>query len=118
MACRWPADGVSAFGAVDPAAAHEIFVQEALIAGRSSIDAPFVAANRTLKAYVEGLEARIRRRDILVDEPTQAQFYAARIPLAVNSVAGFERWWREHSTAMPEALHMSLADLCRRETPM
>jgi len=105
------------YGAVAPAAAHEIFVQEALVAGHSSIDAPFVAANRTLKACVEGLEARIRRHDILVDDATQAQFYAARIPLAVNSVAGFERWWRELSPATPQALHMSLSDLCRREAP-
>jgi ATP-dependent helicase HrpA len=105
------------YGAVAPAPAREIFIQEALVAGRSSIDAPFVAANRTLKAHVEGLEARIRRRDILVDEPTQAQFYAARVPLEVNSVAGFERWWRETSQATPEALHMSLADLCRRDAP-
>ncbi|MGC1457456.1 MAG: ATP-dependent RNA helicase HrpA, partial [Steroidobacteraceae bacterium] len=105
------------YGAVAPAAAHEIFVQEALVGGHSSIDAAFVAANRTLRAHVEGLEARIRRRDILVDEPTQAQFYAARIPLAVNSVAGFERWWREQSQANPQALHMSLSDLCRRDAP-
>ncbi len=105
------------YGAIDPAAAHEIFVHEALVAGRSSIDAPFVAANRHLKAYVEGLEARIRRRDILVDEATQAQFYAARIPLAVNSVAGFERWWRESSEVVRDSLKMSLSDLSRRDAP-
>ncbi len=100
-----------------PAAAHEIFVQEALVAGRSSIEAPFVAANRALAAEVEALEARIRRRDILVDETTQAQFYAARIPLEINSVAGFESWWRERARSHPEALHMSLSDLCRRDAP-
>ena len=105
------------YGAVAPAAAHEIFVQEALVAGRSSIDAPFMAANRSLKSQVEGLEARIRRRDILVDEATQAQFYAARIPLAVNSVAGFERWWRELSQLGREGLHMGWSDLCRRDAP-
>jgi ATP-dependent helicase HrpA len=105
------------YGAVAPEAAHEIFVQEALVAGRSSIDAPFLAANRTLKAYVEGLEARIRRRDILVDDAAQAQFYATRIPLQVNSVAGFERWWRERSASAPEGLQMSLSDLCRRAAP-
>jgi ATP-dependent helicase HrpA len=105
------------YGAVAPLEAHEIFVQEALVAGRSSIDAPFVAANRDLKAQVEGLEARIRRRDILVDDATQAQFYAARIPLEVNSVAGFASWWREVGRGNPEALHMSLADLSRRDAP-
>jgi ATP-dependent helicase HrpA len=105
------------YGAVAPAAAHEIFVQEALVAGRSSIDSPFVTANRDLKAHVEGLEARIRRRDILVDEVTQAQFYANRIPPQVNSVAGFESWWRDTGRVNPEALRMSLADLCRREAP-
>jgi ATP-dependent helicase HrpA len=105
------------YGPIDPAAAHEIFVQEALVAGRSNIDAPFVAANRSLKAHIEGLEARIRRRDILVDEATQAQFYAAHIPLSVNSVAGFERWWRESSQPTREALTMSVSDLSRREAP-
>ncbi len=105
------------YGAIAPQAAHEIFVAEALVAGRSSIRAPFIAANRQLKAYVEGLEARIRRRDILVDEATEAQFFLARIPQQVNSVAGFERWWREHEAANPQCLHMSLADLCRREAP-
>ncbi len=105
------------YGAVAPLAAHEIFVHEALVAGRSSITAPFAAANRDLKAQVETLEARIRRRDILVDESEQAQFYAARIPLQVNSVAGFESWWRELERTNPEALHMSLSDLCRREAP-
>ncbi|HTB68210.1 MAG TPA: ATP-dependent RNA helicase HrpA, partial [Steroidobacteraceae bacterium] len=105
------------YGAVAPREAHEIFVQEALVAGRSSIDAPFVAANRELKARVEALEARIRRRDILVDETTQAQFYAARIPMQVNSVAGFESWWRQSASANPDLLHMRLADLCRRDAP-
>ena len=105
------------YGAVAPQAAHEIFVQEALVAGHSSIDAPFVAANRELKARVEGLEARIRRRDILVDESVQAQFYSAHIPVQVNSVAGFARWWREAAQVDPQILHMSLADLCRRQAP-
>ncbi|HTY93736.1 MAG TPA: DUF3418 domain-containing protein, partial [Steroidobacteraceae bacterium] len=105
------------YGAVAPLAAHEIFVQEALVAGRSSIDEPFVRANRELRAHVEGLEARIRRRDILVDESAQARFYATRIPEQVNSVAGFTTWWRTVASATPRLLHMSLGDLCRREAP-
>ena len=105
------------YGAVAPAEAHQIFIQEALVAARSSIAAPFVAANRELKAAVEALEARIRRRDILVDEALQARFYAARVPMQVNSVAGFESWWRERARTDPEALHMRLADLSRREAP-
>ncbi|HEY4339398.1 MAG TPA: ATP-dependent RNA helicase HrpA [Steroidobacteraceae bacterium] len=105
------------YGAVAPAAAHEIFIQEALVAGRSSIAAAFVAANRELTGQVEALEARIRRRDILVDEATRAQFYSARIPKQVNSVAGFESWWRECARANPQALHMSVPDLSRRDAP-
>ncbi len=38
-------------------------------------------------------------------------------PLQVNSVAGFERWWRERARTEPHLLHMSLSDLCRREAP-
>ena len=52
-----------------------------------------------------------------MDEAAQAQFYATRIPLQVNSVAGFESWWRDIGRGNPEALHMSLSDLTRREAP-
>ena len=105
------------YGSVAPQDAHAIFIQEALVAGRSRLSAPFLAANQALRAEIELKEAKVRRRDILVDDAEAAQFYATRVPQSVNSVAGFERWWRITSQAQPALLTMTPADLMRRAAP-
>ncbi len=100
------------YGNVAPREAQEIFVREALIEGRSKIRAPFLAANKVLRSDVERLEAKIRRRDILVDEQALCDFYRSRLPEEVNSVAAFERWLKDHRQG--DALRMTLSDLTRR----
>jgi len=80
------------FGRVDPAAAHEIFVREALAGDDIAIDAPFLAHNRRLAEEVAELEHKARRQDVLVDEEAIAAFYAERVPANIHSTAGFERW--------------------------
>jgi len=105
------------YGPVAPAEAHEIFIREALVAESSDLDTEFLRANRTCRAQVEGLEAKIRRRDILVDETTQVDFYRARIPQNISSLAAFERWWGGRQEREPRLLHMQAADLMRREAP-
>src|SRR5581483_2299157 len=66
---------------------------------------------------VEGLEAKIRRRDILVDEQAQMEFYAKRIPERVSSVSAFEHWRAGAERENPRLLYMSRADLMQREAP-
>ncbi len=105
------------FGNVAPREARDIFIREALVEGHSTLRAPFLVHNRDLKAQVEGIEARIRRRDVLVEEQTQCDFYGARIPERVNSIPTFERWWREVEPQTPQLLTMSLRDLMGREVP-
>jgi ATP-dependent helicase HrpA len=83
------------FSAIDPAVAHRIFVSEALVHGQSTIDAPFLARNAALRASLERLEAKLRRRDLVADDDTLTSFYAERIPEDVASVRSFARWWRE-----------------------
>jgi ATP-dependent helicase HrpA len=105
------------YGPIAPAEAHEIFVREALVAGDSSLAGEFLAANGRLRAEVEALEAKIRRRDVLADEQRQVDFYRARIPREVSSVAAFERWRMGAERRDPELLHMSAGDLMRRDAP-
>ncbi|MFN3297076.1 ATP-dependent RNA helicase HrpA, partial [Caldimonas sp.] len=56
------------FGKVDPAAAREIFIREALVAGEWETKLPFLSHNRKLIRQVEDLEHKSRRQDVLVDD--------------------------------------------------
>ncbi|HEU4625639.1 MAG TPA: ATP-dependent RNA helicase HrpA, partial [Steroidobacteraceae bacterium] len=105
------------YAIVAPAQAHEIFAREALVVGHSDVKGAFLAANRELLREVEKLEAKIRRRDILVDETTLVSFYTARIPERVSTVAAFESWRGKAERAAPRLLYMTLADVMARETP-
>jgi ATP-dependent helicase HrpA len=105
------------YGSVAPEEAREIFVREALVEGRMGSHPPFLSANLRLRAEVERMEAKIRRRDILVDEQTQAAFYLARIPERMSSASAFERWRAEAEGANPQLLFMTPADLMERDAP-
>jgi HrpA-like RNA helicase len=77
----------------------------------------FVHANRKLREDVEALEAKIRRRDIVVDEQAQMEFYAKRLPERVSSVSAFEHWRASAERENPRVLYMSLSDLMQRDAP-
>ncbi|HEY2816137.1 MAG TPA: ATP-dependent RNA helicase HrpA [Casimicrobiaceae bacterium] len=80
------------YGAIDPAAARDVFVREALVAGDPTIKAPFLERNRRLLSEVAELEHKARRQDVLVDEDNIATFYAERIPADISTRAAFEGW--------------------------
>lgn len=100
-------------GNVSPREAQEIFVREALVEGHSRIRADFLQHNRRLRQQVEVMEAKVRRRDILVDEQALCDFYLAHLPETVNSVAALEKWLKLPGHA--QKLQMTLADLTQRE---
>jgi ATP-dependent helicase HrpA len=102
---------------IAPIEAREIFVREALVAGNGQASGEFLAANRALLAEVEQLEARIRRRDIVVDETALVSFYTARIPVGVSTVAAFESWRVKAERRDPRLLYMTGADVMEREAP-
>lgn len=103
------------FANVDPAAAREIFIREALVGEEWETKLPFLAANRKLIAQVEELEHKSRRQDVLVDEDLIFAFYDAQIPQDVASGASFERWYREESKRQPRLLHLTREELMRHE---
>ena len=82
------------FGRIDPAAAREIFIREALVRGDLDSRLPFVVHNRRLLEEIEGLEARSRRRDLLADEALLARWFDQRLPQGVRDRRTLERWWR------------------------
>ena len=105
------------YGAIAPIEAREIFVREALVAGHGDVRGEFLAANRRMIERVEALEAKIRRRDIMVDEQAMVEFYTARIPEGVSTVAAFESWRSKAERHNSALLYMGWSDVVRRDAP-
>ena len=128
------------FGNVDAAAAREIFIREALVAGSMTASEapaasaprggaaalgrpgggwetklPFIAANRLLIAQVEELEHKSRRQDVLVDDELIHAFYDAQLPADVCSGHSIERWYRDEVRRQPRLLMLTREELMRHE---
>ncbi|MGZ8260942.1 MAG: DUF3418 domain-containing protein, partial [Caldimonas sp.] len=103
------------FATVDPAAAREIFIREALVAGDWETALPFMAANRRLIAAVQELEHKSRRQDVLVDEELIFAFYDQQLPADVTSGERFERWYRDAVRRQPRLLTLTREELMRHE---
>ncbi len=103
------------YGPINPAEAREIFIRCALAGGDFETRAPFWRHNRELIEYVQHLEAKSRRRDILVEEEVIVAFYDQRLPPGIYSTAQFEKWLREATRRDPKVLHLRMADLMRHD---
>lgn len=92
------------YGKVDPVLARELFIRHALVEGDWKTHHKFFHRNRALLQEVEELEARLRRRDLLVDDETLFEFYDARVGKEVVSERHFDRWWKEARQQDPALL--------------
>ena len=93
-----------AYGAIDAPLSRELFIRRALVEGDWATRHAFVAANAAVLAELEQLEHRARRRDILAGDEAIFDFYDARIPADVVSVAHFDRWWKHARRSDPDLL--------------
>jgi ATP-dependent helicase HrpA len=101
------------YGRIDPAAAREIFIREALVAGRYRSRAACLAHNRELISQIQALEAKARRRDILVGEEALFAFYARHLPAEIHNGKAFERWLRDPQNH--QRLYLTREELMRHE---
>ncbi|TLM86747.1 ATP-dependent RNA helicase HrpA [Pseudarthrobacter sp. NamE5] len=92
------------YGRVDPVVARELFIRHALVEGDWKTHHKFFHRNRALLSEVEELEARMRRRDLLVDDETLFEFYDARIGPDVVSERHFDKWWKDARQKNPDLL--------------
>ncbi len=99
------------YGRVEPAAAREIFVREALVHERCRMPGRFLAANQAVRRQLQAAEARLRRRGELLDEQRIAAFFLARIPAQVHDLKGFERWRRQAEAMDSDCLQYTAADI-------
>jgi ATP-dependent helicase HrpA len=93
-----------AFGPIDPRAAREIFIREALVHGQLDAEAEFLRRNQNLRQDVEELEHKSRRHDVLVDESHIFAFYDERVPQDVWSGQRIRALRREAERQNPRLL--------------
>ena len=92
------------YAKVDPEHARELFIRHALVEGEWTTHHAFFHENRRLLAEAEGLEARARRRDLVVDDDVLFDFYDERIPAHVVSAQHFDTWWKTAKRSQPDLL--------------
>jgi ATP-dependent helicase HrpA len=103
------------YGLVDPHAAREIFIRQALVDGEWDTKLPFLAHNQKLVKQVEDLEHKARRQDVLVDDELIYAYYDAQLPADVFSGHTMERWYRDASRDNPKLLWLTREELMRHE---
>ncbi|WP_420827316.1 ATP-dependent RNA helicase HrpA [Halochromatium salexigens] len=103
------------YGPINPAEAREVFLRAALVEGDFETRAPFWRHNQALIEEVHQLEAKSRRRDILVDEEGIYAFYDERVPSGIYSKPQFERWLRKATRTTPKLLHMDLEQVMQHD---
>lgn len=78
------------YGRQNPEAAHEIFVDEALVKHQVNRDLSFLEHNHRLVSQVRLLEEKLRQRNILIPEHYLFDFYSSRLQ-GVYSLEGLEQ---------------------------
>jgi ATP-dependent helicase HrpA len=87
------------YARVDRAAAHEIFLRDALAAGHLRTRGRFLAHNRRLVQRVQHMEAKLRRRELLAGDEALARFLRGPGPGGDLLDAAFERWRKQAEKA-------------------
>ena len=107
------------FGPLNPPAARELFIRQALVAGEVSEEFArrwdFFTHNQQLVLDIETLEHKSRRPDVLVDDELIFAFYDQIIPEGIYSGTSFDKWRRGAEREHPRLLHLVREDLMRHE---
>lgn len=98
------ADQVVAYHTVDPVSARDMFIRHALIEGDWTTHHRFFHDNVAKLDEIAELEAKARRRDIIVDEDTLFDFYDARLPENASTARHFDSWWKKTARNQPDLL--------------
>jgi ATP-dependent helicase HrpA len=99
------------YARVDPAAARELFITHALVAGDWQTHHKFFHRNQRLLEEARELEDKARRRGLVADDAVLFGFYDQRIPGDVTSARHFDTWWKKARQESPDLLTLTFGDL-------
>ncbi len=105
------------YASIEPEESRELFIRHALVEGDWSTRHHFFRDNLALRAELEEIEERARRRDLLADDDEIYAFYEARVPAEIASARHFDAWWKQARRATPQLLSLTRDDLLRHPDP-
>lgn len=108
-----------AYGKIDPEVCQQLLIMDGLVQGNLLTKGVFLAHNQNLVAEIEALEAKSRRRDILVDDQVLYDFYYAKLA-AINttpvvSAASFERLRKKQEQKHSLYFNLEQSDLMQHQ---
>jgi len=104
------------YARINPPESRDLFIRHALVEGDWETHHRFFHDNRALVLRLTELEARARRRDILVDDETLVDFYDALLPDSIVSAQHFDSWWKQTRPAQPDLLTLTEAFLVQDDS--
>ena len=99
---------------IDAVISRDLFIREGLIPGAVESPPPFLMANVKTMAMVEELEAKGRRRDLIVSDDEIHAFYDARLPSGVCRMADLTAWLKKASPQARDELVLTEEALLRQ----
>lgn len=103
------------YSQIEPDLARELFIRHALVEGDWQTRHHFFRDNASLRAELEELEEKARRRDLIVGDDEIFALYNARIPADVVSARHFDAWWKKQRHITPDLLTFTREDLLRTQ---
>jgi ATP-dependent helicase HrpA len=97
------------YGPIDAAMSRHLMIEQGLVEGHIEPKPAFLVRNQELIEETERLQAKLRRRDLLVPDFARYEFYDRRVPADVYDGPTLAKWLKGD----PHALDMSKADLLR-----
>ena len=107
-----------AYDDVDREECRKLFIASALVEGNLRTRGDFLTHNHSVVNALRAMEHKTRRTEMLEDDTTIADLYAARIPSDITRAATFERWRRHIEREQPNRLHFDEDDLKRGNAPV
>ncbi len=95
------------YGRINPEESRDLFIRHALVEGEWETRHEFWRSNQQLLRRLGELEARARRRDLIVDDEVLFSFYDKRIPADVYSQRHFDTWWKTARRDTPDLLRFT-----------
>ena len=103
------------YGPIDADASRQLLIEHGLVEGDLEPKPAPLVHNEELLDEVERLQAKLRRRDIVVGQWQRFAFYDERLPAEIYDGAQLARWLRE-SPENARQITMTKADLLREGT--
>ncbi|SFM96610.1 ATP-dependent helicase HrpA [Izhakiella capsodis] len=93
------------YSQIDPQLSRQLFIRHAMVEGEWQTRHAFFSDNQKLRAEIEELEHKTRRRDIMVDDESLFAFYDQRVDHEVVSARHFDSWWKRTAREQPDLLN-------------